>query len=200
MTKFRTNIRINFPTHIGHNIGHKPTPKSCPTSCPNSCPKFCPNICPTFRPTYCPNMCPKFCPNICPKFVRIFVPNFVPNLIRIFVPNSVRNFVRIIVPHFVPNFFNLKTDRRSVELQDGCRSKQQHSAIILRHPISKPTQGRSKFQIRVGTYYSCLEPASLRSQLPSTSDFPISWSFALCLLLQIRSISNAIVDSSLEIS
>ena len=97
---------------------------------------------------------------------------------------------------------NLKTDRRSVEIQNTCRSKQRvcgASAILMRHPISKPTQGRSKFQIRVGAYFSCLEPASLRSQLPSTSDFPISWSFALSLLFKFRSISNAIVYCSLKI-
>ena len=72
-------------------------------------------------------------------------------------------------------------------------------SCTVRHAISKTTAGRSKFQIRVGTYNSCLEPAYLRSQLPSNSDFPISWSFALSLLLKFRSISNAIVYCSLKI-
>ena len=72
-------------------------------------------------------------------------------------------------------------------------------SCTVRHAISKTNAGRSKFQRRVGTYNSCLEPAYLRSQLPSNSDFPISWSFALSLLLEFRSISNVIVYCSLKI-
>ena len=131
--------------------------------------------------------------------------NQAPNLVR----NRFLNLVQNVASYHFIFLQNIKCDTQSQNRPPVGRNSKHVSlqttrlwglSCTVRHAISKTTAGRSKFQIRVGTYYSCLEPASLRSQLPGTSDFPISLSFALCLLLQIRSISNTIVDSLLKIN
>ena len=139
--------------------------------------EICPNICPKFCPKFYPNICPKFCPKFCPKNCFTFLQNIKCDTQSQNRPPVGRNLKHV----------SLQTTRLW------------GLSCTVRHAISKTTPGRSKFQIRVGTYNSCLEPAYLRSQLPSNSDFPISWSFALSLLLKFRSISNAIVYCSLKI-
>ena len=130
--------------------------------------------------------------------------NQAPNLVR----NRFLNLVQNVASYHFIFLQNIKCDTQSQNRPPVGRNLKHVSlqttrlwglSCTVRHAISKTTAGRSKFQIRVGTYNSCLEPAYLRSQLPSNSDFPISWSFALSLLLKFRSISNAIVYCSLKI-